>query len=420
LRGEDKVSGTEQAAAPGSIARQHAVIFSGNGYNAAYELGVLKALLHGVSPATRIFPAKPAGPTNPQEKIQPEIYAGTSVGAYSAAFMVAESGSSDLSAVERLEQGLAPGVGPRVRGNPFEYLNPGFYLSNLSNPLTPFLNLAGDALTLSSDLVRRAGEFFGGSLTRPLAAFQNQVFNYEWDILSDISSLSRFVRNTIVLEKIHRSNKELRITAANWEQGTTRTFENKDFVGEAGYQIITAALAIPGAVPRQRIDHEEYVDGAMLMAHPLQPAIEARDRESKRRLVLHVIYLDPEFGQGPLRDVHGSFSTVYRLFLLAFSRAVNADIERVKQTNRDRKYQELLEALDPDSEVMRLWGRLNQETKDSPEIEVHRYRSTRHLRSILDIFQASTEQMKRWNEIGYADAQEHDCQKAECVLISQQ
>jgi len=406
-QGQESISSTESGQA-----RQHAIVFSGNGYNAAYEVGVLKALLHGVSPATRVSPS-----TAP-EKIQPEIYAGTSVGAYSAAFMASESEQGDITAVERLTQGLPTEVGPRVRANPFDYLNPSFYLGN---PLTPFVEFANDALHLSRDLTKRIGDFFASTpLTQPLAAFQDQVFNYEWDILSDISSLSRYVRDSIDLEKIRKSNKKLRITAANWQQGRIRTFENKDFTGDTGHQVITAAMAIPGAVPRQRINHEEFVDGAMLMDHPLQPVIEARDRQPGRRLVLHVIYLDPEFGEGPLLDVRGSFSIVYRLFLLAFSRAVNADIERVLNTNRALRFQELLEALDPDSEAMRLWGRLNQETKDRSEMEVHRYRSTRHLRSILDIFQASSEQMKRWIEIGYADAEEHDCTKAGCVRISQE
>ena len=64
--------GIRRAATPTAARRprQHAVVFSGNGYNAAYEVGVLKALLHGVSPSTR------------EEKIQPHIYTGTSVGAY--------------------------------------------------------------------------------------------------------------------------------------------------------------------------------------------------------------------------------------------------------------------------------------------------------------------------------------------------
>lgn len=403
-------NGQESAPRPAS-GKQHAVVFSGNGYNAAYEAGVLKAILHGVAGSTR------------GEAIQPDIYAGTSVGAYNAAFMVSESELGDLAAVEKLEHSWTVGVVPRFRANPFDYLDPKFYLPN---PLTPFVNLGRDALYVSRDLVKRAGDFFASaSLTRPLAAFQEQILGYEWDILADIEPMVRQIRNSINLEKIRGSGKKLLITAANWKKGTTRTFENKDFAGDNGYQVITAAMAIPGAVPRQRIDQEDFVDGAMLMERPLQPVIDARDRTLDRqvphaRLTLHVIYLDPEFGQGPLMDVRGSFSVVYRLFLLAFSRSVNAEIERIERTNRALKFLDLLRDFDPESEVMRLWSRLNQETADSIEVEVHRYRSSQHLADLMDIFRVSDEKLKHLIDRGYTDAVRHDCREAGCVLLSQE
>lgn len=387
--------------------RQHAVVFSGNGYNAAYEVGVLKALLQGVSPSTG------------RKKIVPRIYTGTSVGAYNAAFMVSRSEHSDIAAAERLEQSWTAGVGPRFRGSPFDYLDPRFYWPN---PFAPFVDFAKDATYVSRDLVRRAGDFFASVQPNGLlASFQDQILDYEWDILADIAPMSRLIRDNIALENIRNSNKELRVTAANWKKGTTKTFRNRDFTDDAGYQVVTAAMAIPGAVPRQRIDLEEFVDGSMLMEHPLQPAIEARDPQSPDRLILHVIYLDPEFGEGPLIDVRGSFAVVYRLFLLAFSRSVNADIERVERINRSLKFLELLQAFDPDPEIMKLWRRLNKETKDAVEVEVHRYRSARHLSSLNDLFlQVSQEKLRYLIDSGYSDARLHDCEESGCVRISQE
>jgi len=387
--------------------RQHAVVFSGNGYNAAYEVGVLKAILHGVSPSTK------------GEQIQPRIYTGTSVGAYNAAFMASRSEQSDVAAAQELEQTWAAGVGPRFRASPFDYLDPRFYWPN---PAAPFVDFGKDALHVSRDLMRRVGDFFAAvQPQRLLAAVQDQILDYEWDILADIAPMTRLIRNNISLEGIRKSNKQLRITAANWKKGTTRTFENSDFTDDAGCQVITAAMAIPGAVPRQRIDLEEFVDGAMLMENPLQPAIEARDRRSGYRLSLHVIYLDPEFREGPLIDVRGSFSVVYRLFLLAFSRSVNADIERIERLNRSLKFLELLRDFDPESEVMKLWRRLNQETVGATEVEVHRYRSAKHLASLNDIFlQVSKEKLARLIESGYSDARRHNCKEAGCVLISEE
>ena len=387
--------------------RQHAVVFSGNGYNAAYEVGVLKAILHGVSPSTR------------GEKVQPDSYSGTSVGAYNAAFMVSHSHLGDIGAAEKLEQSWKTGLNPRIRGNPVDYLNPRFYWPN---PLTPLVDFGKDTLHLSRDLMRRAGELFGSiEPTRPLAALQDQILGYEWDILADLAPTSGLIRDNIALENIRNSNKKLCITAADWKKGTTKTFENRDFSDAAGHQMVIGAMAIPGFIPRQHVDLEELVDGIMLMAHPLKPAIEARDRQSAVRLTLHVIYLDPEFEEGLLMDARGSLAIVYRLFLLAFSRSMNADIGRIEQVNRSVKFLKLLGDFDPESEVLKLWRRLHQETKDKVEVEVHRYRSAKHLTSIREIFVGMTEErLKRLFETGYADARQHDCARSQCVVISEE
>ena len=387
--------------------RQHAFVFSGNGYNAAYEVGVLKALLHGVAGSTQ------------SERVQPDIYAGTSVGAYNAAFMVSQSHLGDIAAAEKLEQSWKSGLNPRLRGNPLDYLNPGFYWPN---PLMPLLDFGKDTLHLSRDLMRRAGEFLGSfQPARPLTAFQDQILGYEWDILADFTPTSALIRDNIALENIRNSNKKLRITAADWTKGTTKTFENRDFSDTAGHQMILGAMAIPGVIPRQRVDLEELVDGTMLMEHPLQPAIGARDRQSAARLTLHMTYLDPEFEEGLLMDARGSLSIIYRLFLLAFSRSVNADIGRIDQLNRSLKFLQLLGDFDQESEVLKLWRRLHQETKDKVEVEVHRYRSAKHLTSIREIFIGMTEErLKHLFEAGYADARQHDCAKSQCIRISEE
>lgn len=385
--------------------RQHAVVFSGNGYNAAYEVGVLKALLRGE--------VKALG----SEPVRPSIYAGTSVGAYNAAFMVAQSSLGDLAAVERLEQSWTTGVGPRFRGSPFDYLDPRFYLPD---PVTPLLDLGRDALHVSRDLARRTGDFLASA--RPgnlLTAAQDQILGYDWDILADIEPMERLIRGNIAFEGIRRSDKELRITATSWREGDTRVFENHDFTDEAGCRIITAAMAIPGAVPRQRVDLDELVDGAMLMKRPLQPVIDAHDGDAATRLTLHVVYLDPEFGEAPLIGVRGSFAVVYRLFMLAFSRSVNAEVERLQTTNRGLRFLELLRELDPDSEVMRLWTRLNQEIRDAVEVDVHRYRAYKHIADLRDLFVRMTdEKLRSLVDAGYRDTLSHDCEEAGCVLAS--
>src|SRR5437868_8326353 len=58
-----------------------AVVLSGGGANAAYGVGVLKALLRGESPATDFQP------------LEPQIYVGTSGGGINAAIMVSQPGA---------------------------------------------------------------------------------------------------------------------------------------------------------------------------------------------------------------------------------------------------------------------------------------------------------------------------------------
>ena len=62
---------------------RQAVILSGGGANGAYEVGVLKALLTGQSPATDFQP------------LDPDIFTGTSVGAFNAALLVSPAAILD-------------------------------------------------------------------------------------------------------------------------------------------------------------------------------------------------------------------------------------------------------------------------------------------------------------------------------------
>ena len=71
---------------------KQAVILSGGGANGAYEVGVMKALFAGLSPATN------------HEPLAPDIFTGTSVGSYNAAFLVAQWDTYGSTAIANLEQ----------------------------------------------------------------------------------------------------------------------------------------------------------------------------------------------------------------------------------------------------------------------------------------------------------------------------
>jgi predicted acylesterase/phospholipase RssA len=399
----------------------HAIVLSGNGSNGAYEVGVLKALLQGVSRSTQKRP------------VQPEIYTGTSVGAFNAAIMVSESEESDLAAVEKLEDIWLNQVGastqsnrsvPRFRGNPFDYAHPAFYLPN---PLKPLVDLGRDSVVVAQALLQRAGNLLGAAnLTNPVSQLQNFIFDFDWSILTDTSPLQRLVQDVIDPAKIRRSPKQLRLSLTNWKSGTTRTFDNHTLDDEDAYRVVAASMAIPGGMSPVAINLEEFVDGAVLMRSPLQPAIKAakelQNRVGKRRLILHVIYLDPEYS--PPQERKGSFSTVYRTFVLVFSRAVNADIRRAENINRNLQLLDLLREVDPiktstegedRSEVLELWRRLNKETAHSVELEIHRYRSAKHLGGIMDLFQFDMPRVKGLINQGYQDAIDHNCIDAECI-----
>lgn len=399
--------------------KQHAIVLSGNGAYAAYEVGVMKALIHGMCSSTHHRP------------IRPEIYTGTSVGALNAAMVVAGADDSDVPAVENLERPWFTHVVESMRGvngifrlraNPFDYFRPAFYLPT---PLTPLLDLGRDTIYFSQELTRRMMLFLTAIRTFP--SLEDIIELFDISLLIDFSPLKQLVREVIDPEKIRRSRKKLRITAANWKEGRPRLFTNADLGGKDSHQAVVAALMISGINTPELVDVEPFVDGAVLTDRPLKPAIDARDRTSDRRLVLHVVYLDPEHAQTPLPEIRSTFAMIYRLYVLAFSRSVNADIERARNINRSLQALELLREEDPDplassamggrgSEPLKLWKRLNKDTADSVELEIHRYRSPEHLGGIRGLFQVDQTRVHDLVDRGYQDAQNHDCKQSDCVL----
>jgi predicted acylesterase/phospholipase RssA len=399
---------------------QHAIVLSGNGAYAAYEVGIMKALIHGMCPSTSRRP------------IRPEIYTGTSVGALNAAMVVAGADDSDVAAVENLERLWFTHVVESMRGlngifrlraNPFDYFRPAFYLPT---PLTPLLDLGRDTVYFSQEITKRMALFLTSLQTFP--SLQDIIELFDISLLIDFSPLKQLVREVIDPEKIRRSRKQLRITAANWKEGALRIFRNADLGDKEGHQAFVAALMIPGINTPELVDMEQFVDGAVLTSRPLKPAIDARDRDSNRRLVLHVVYLDPEHAQTPLPEIRSTFAMIYRLYVLAFSRSVNADIERARDINKSLQALDLLREEDPEpltssamgergSESLKLWQRLNKDTADSVQLEIHRYRSPEHLGGIRALFQVDQTRIHDLIDRGYKDAQNHDCKQSDCVLL---
>src|SRR6266566_8613086 len=116
-----------------------AVVLSGGGAYGAFEIGVLKALCNGESPATSHKP------------LNAKIFSGTSVGSFNAAAMCMTPGATGAQAIENLEQVWFEKVADRgskshgngvfrLRGNPVRYLDLSF-----TAPTRAFLESASDA-----------------------------------------------------------------------------------------------------------------------------------------------------------------------------------------------------------------------------------------------------------------------------------
>ncbi len=367
-------------------------------------------------------------------RIEPEIYTGTSIGALNAAMMVSEADRSTSSAVEKLERVWLDRIASsnslegsglyRFRFNPFYYLDP---RSWLPNPLTPMTLMARDSMRIMKDLVQRTSQAFGGG-----ESFEERALRMV-DLSGgvDMSPLESLIRNEIDVSRISLSAKKLRVIAANWDKGKPEPFANEDIEGERGYQAILAAAAIPGVVPSQIVDNAPYVDGAVLSDAPLLPAIRAHGENRDRKLILHVIYQDPETANDRVPQIPNTFSTVYRLYVLAFARSVAADIraaqrinERLRTVEINRGYLDWLKPEDgsepsenPElqAELEDMLGQMSTDVAKKVAVTIHRYRPMRAAGGFLGLLDFDKERIARLIDRGYQDARSHDCKTSGCV-----
>src|SRR5579871_1889431 len=263
-----------------------AVVLSCGGAYAAYQVGVLKALFQGRSPAV-------AG----RGPLRPDIFVGTAMGAVNAATMVSQQGAGALAAVRFLEDiwvnqyaadpGRCQEGAVRVRGAPENYWNPTCWIRRPLQPLAWFLEdglyFAREGLVRMADLLSSSG---------PIGRRALEVIQPVTPIAND--NFERIVARTIDLEAVRNSDRVLRVITTNWRTGKLREFGNADMTEALGHRAINASAAFPG-VPPTLIDGEPYVDGAYLLEAPTQSAwLAGAD-------VMHLIYMDPDIEKIPLR-----------------------------------------------------------------------------------------------------------------------
>jgi NTE family protein len=393
-----------------AIDRSQAVILSGGGAYGAYEVGVMKALFAGESPGTNY------------DYLNPGIFAGTSVGAFSASFLVSQIAEDICAAIHQLESAWLDQVAERpetcgngvyrIRADPSSYFDPDCFSSS---PSTPFERIVSDSSFLAQDAFKKFVNFVmsaGTLTTRTLELIDVSAFIATSPILN-------LVRETIVLENIRRSTRVLRVVATNWDAGTVRVFENKDMTDEDGYAILRGSAAIPGVFHPQAISGQRYVDGGLLMNTPLKCAIVAGGA------TLHVIYLDPDVKNIPIGALQSTIAAMDRTLAITSAAKVDQDIETASWINAGLEVIERTTAGESLSNAdmaafIRVAGQIHERLKaGSPyrKLTIHRYHPHDDLGGgALALLNFDRDRIEALIKRGFADAVNHDCAASHCVL----
>lgn len=359
-----------------------ALVLSGGGANGAYELGVLKALLRGTTPASRRAP------------LNPDIVAGTSIGGFNASVLVSQHDGGWGAALDALETAWVDRMAApraissngvfRYRPNFLEWLD----LAELRlNPLRSARELAGDATFLARDWMTRASGLVSGS--GGLAHRFAELFDLSTFITPEPSD--DLVQALVVPSRVRRASVALSVTATKWEKGTLHVFRNHDFTDEAGTSIVRASGAIPGIFPPVAIGGDVFVDGDVVLNTPLKPAVDAGADE------LHVVYLDPAPGAVPLRPVSSTIDAIGRMFVASFAATMRRDLVVAASINRDIA--------------------AGKNGKHRP-IAIHLYHPHVDTGGALGMLDFHRERVIELSDLGYRDTLAHDCGRSGCLNVT--
>lgn len=320
------------------IREDAAFVLSGGGAYAAYEVGVVKAIVNGETSATSF------------RSLDPGILAGTSAGAINAAILASQPERSISSTVDYLENlwmhdlaeisGRFANGAFRVRLDPFQY----FHIESLlAHPARPFTDFVADGMSLARAFVRRGANFLLSTGSLEVRALESV------DVTALISTeqLAKTLRAAIDLDGIRSSNRALRIAATNWDTGVAQIFSNQDLVGEAGYAALQASASIPGLFPSVSIGGVNYVDGGLVLNTPLKPAIDCGAHE------IHVVYLDPLIQNMPVTRLQSTLDIFDRALAIGWAAKTNHDVENAARINEGIDAMERIPAQQggPDSDL---------------------------------------------------------------------
>jgi len=386
---------------------KHAIVLSGGGADGAYEIGVLKALLNGRSPTTHY------------EAIDPEIFTGTSIGSFNAAFLVSQWDDYGPSAIgnlervwlERLAANARGNGGFRLRLNPLDLLNP---LRYVPNPLRPLAEWADDTVFLANDLSSRVANLFTSKGSRLEAVIE--LFNLSSAVSTD--PWDELIRETIDYAKIRGSSRELLIAATNWAKGEVTIFENRDMSEVRGPEAVRASSSIPGFYPTATVGSQPFIDGGVLLNTPLKPAIKAG------ATVIHIIYLNPQVENIPITKIESTLDTLYRTQLIAWASAVNRDIEQAHAYNlvqqmmergrklRESKAEEELGVSEKEArQFLKVAHRLEEKIREGKKVKpltIHCYAPEDMLGGVLGLLDVRRQRIEELVDRGFEDAVNHE------------
>jgi predicted acylesterase/phospholipase RssA len=311
----------------------------------------------------------------------------------------------------------------RLRGDITQY----FDMHGITNPFGPLLNAGADLMHMMRETLQRVS--YAASTSGTLADRAVQISEFtQW---LDYSPIQRLLENSIDTRKIAVSDRKLRITAVNWLTGIPKVFTNQEIGSPDGRQAILAAMALPGIFPAMAVDGIPYVDSSVLIQTPLKPAIDARSINTEASVVLHVIYADASFREIPVPPLSNTFSTVYRLYQLALSGAINTDMARARLVNERIRIRDLFETVATQGEpgkqreqllqekfgedVTPLLEQLHDDLRNKVRITVHKYAPREHLYG-FELLQFERKSVEKIIQHGDDAARDHDCQASGCII----
>lgn len=390
---------------------RQAVVLSGGGATGAYEIGILEGLYEAGG-------AAPAG-------FAPDIFSGTSVGSFNAAFMASpepgEAGASTVGRLKTVWQEIIAGKSElgrngvfRIRGDVLPFLSPSVLAKDPAKPLS---ELAGDGWYLATDTLSRLA-FFGRKLSSsPLQSLGQLLQVPDLSALISTEPMADLIRGQIDLARLRSSSLDFRCVATDWTHGKPCMFTKDEMTDEEGHDILRASAAIPAIFPEVVIGGIHYVDGGILMNTPLEPAIDAwrGDPERCAELELHVIYLDPTLADQPLPEVSSTLSVTARLITSLLAYNVNTHVESAGRVNPEIRRQ-LAEAGISGAATSAAGSGAQLE---KPLLRIHRYRpSAAAAGGVLGVLEFTTDRIDGLIQQGYQDARSHDCAKEGCVTLA--